>query len=149
MRVGTPSASIETFESKVSFRPHGNGYWQGYFPIGNKKLCHRLVYSGNIVNILGWSTSIEEQACEAQGSRRFSGKLDWFECQTRFFRRGNYSSELLFSSELVQSKESDIDKGNELHPNRTWTLSSFASLTWNYLLASPFGCGLFSLSNRF
>lgn len=26
MRVGTPSASIETFDSKVSFRPHGNGY---------------------------------------------------------------------------------------------------------------------------
>lgn len=102
MRVGTPSASIETFESKVSFRPHGNGYWQGYFPIGNKKLCHRLVYLENIVNILVWNTSIEEQACEAQGSRRFSGKLDWFECQTRFFLRGDYSSELIFSSELVQ-----------------------------------------------
>lgn len=53
MRASHPSASIETFESKVSFRPHGNVYWQGFFSIGNKKLCRRLVSLENIVNILG------------------------------------------------------------------------------------------------
>lgn len=31
MRESSPGASIETFETRAIFRPHGNGNWQGLF----------------------------------------------------------------------------------------------------------------------
>lgn len=60
MRESPPSASIETFETRANFRPHGNGDWQGFFSVGNKKLCHRLVSLASFINILGWTGALKD-----------------------------------------------------------------------------------------
>lgn len=59
MRESPPSASIETFETRAIFRPHGNGNWQGFFFHRKQKALSQVSVLGEIDKHLGLNWSIE------------------------------------------------------------------------------------------
>lgn len=62
MRESSPSASIETFETRAIFRPHGNGNWQGLFFHRKQKALSQVSLGLIGKHFWGWTGALKELA---------------------------------------------------------------------------------------
>lgn len=146
MRVSPPSASIETFESKVSFRPHGNVDWQGFFPIGNKKLCRRLVSLEQHRKHLGFKhdhRGIHLWRHKELGALVVN-ELGLFTKRDSSSGRGIFCPIFRFQIAAVFTSSTSMWKLDFIQTNGIWTQVSWIAVAWLYSLAILFGLSLYS-----